>query len=155
MPAVIRLCMEVQVMVDIGTPKEVFDRVGDCVKAHVTEHALDFSGECSVNANVGGDPMKIALSIWWSYCYNGASALCCVRLLLCSLVPRCQACRADTSNLLSLTATSGRLFAARTKLLFVITDQLHKEGILYTLPPCTGGAAPAPGMASMPAPAAM
>ena len=41
-------------------------------------------------------------------------------------------------------ATSSRLFPARTKLLFAITQQLRKEGVLYTLPPCQDGSVPAP-----------
>jgi hypothetical protein len=61
-------------MVDIRTPKEVFNRVEEVVKAHVQANPLDFSGESSVNANFGGDPLKFSLTVWWSYCYNGARA---------------------------------------------------------------------------------
>ena len=47
---------------------------------------------------------------------------------------------------LGCAATSSRLFPARTKLLFAITQQLHKEGVLYTLPPCQDGSVPAPSL---------
>ncbi len=69
-----RSAHHVQVMVDIRTPKEVFNRVEEVVKAHVQANPLDFSGESSVNANFGGDPLKFSLTVWWSYCYNGARA---------------------------------------------------------------------------------
>ena len=37
----------------------------------------DFTGDYSVHANIGADPMKLSMVIWWSYLYNGAQpALC-------------------------------------------------------------------------------
>jgi hypothetical protein len=62
----------VQALIDIGTDPELFKRLHEVVKEHVTANPLDFTGECSVHANVGADPMKLAISVWWSYCYNGA-----------------------------------------------------------------------------------
>ena len=54
---------------------------------------------------------------------------------------------------MSSAATSGRLFGARTKLLYAITQQLAQEGILYTLPPCQDGSVAMMNMSSIPAPA--
>ena len=61
-----------QVQVDISTPPEVFDRLEATVTEHISANPLDFSGESSVNANFGTDPMKFLLVVWWNYCYNGA-----------------------------------------------------------------------------------
>ena len=66
--------VRLQVLVDISTLPEVFDRMEECVKEHINANPLDFPGEFSVNANFGGDPMKFALVIWWNYCYNGAQS---------------------------------------------------------------------------------
>ncbi|BDA50989.1 Mechanosensitive ion channel protein 4 [Coccomyxa sp. Obi] len=62
-----------KVLVDIGTPSEVFDRMGEAIGNHVSANPQDFTGEYSVHANVGADPMKLAMVFWWSYCYNPTS----------------------------------------------------------------------------------
>ena len=42
----------------------------EVVKEHVNGNPLDFTGESTVHANMGSDPMKLAMNIWWSYVYN-------------------------------------------------------------------------------------
>jgi len=59
-----------QVLLDIGTSKEVFDRMDEAIGNHLNANAQDFTGEYSVHATAGADPMKLAMVIWWSYIYN-------------------------------------------------------------------------------------
>ena len=62
--------MALQILIDIGSDMEVFVRMDEVVKEHVTANPLDFTGESTVHAGMGSDPMKLAMNIWWSYCYN-------------------------------------------------------------------------------------
>ena len=71
-PVLNQRLVSVQIQVDISTLPEVFERLEACVIEHISANPLDFSGECSVNANFGTDPMKFLLVVWWNYCYNGA-----------------------------------------------------------------------------------
>ncbi len=59
-----------QILIDIGSDMGIFARMRDAVREHVRANPLDFTGESSVHANMGSDPLKLALNIWWSYCYN-------------------------------------------------------------------------------------
>lgn len=69
----VEICLStcVQVLIDIGVDPELLPRMETVVREHLEANPLDFTGECSVHANVGADPMKLAVTIWWSYCYNG------------------------------------------------------------------------------------
>lgn len=64
------ILVRLQVLVDIGTASEVFNRMDEAIGNHVTANPQDFTGEHSVHANVGADPMKLAMVFSWSYCYN-------------------------------------------------------------------------------------
>ena len=64
------MCNGLQILIDIGSDMGVFARMRDVVREHVQANPLDFTAESSVHANTGSDPMKLALNIWWSYCYN-------------------------------------------------------------------------------------
>ena len=88
-------CNGLQILIDIGSDMGVFARMRDVVREHVRANPLDFTGESSVHANMGSDPMKLALNIWWSYCYNcerchtplaaGQQAAACISALLSRL----------------------------------------------------------------------
>ena len=51
-------------MVDISTPKEVFDKVDQAVTALFAAHPTEFSGQHLVVANFAGDPLKYTLCVW-------------------------------------------------------------------------------------------
>lgn len=55
-----------QVMVDISTPKEVFDHVDKEVVALFAAHPSDFTGNHLVVANFAGDPLKYTLCVWYA-----------------------------------------------------------------------------------------
>ena len=59
-----------QILIDIGSDMGIFGRMEEVVREHVNANPLDFTGESSVHANMGSDPLKLAMVIWWSYCYN-------------------------------------------------------------------------------------
>ena len=59
-----------QILIDIISDMGIFVRMEEVVKEHVNANPLDFTGESSVHANMGSDPLKLAMIIWWSYCYN-------------------------------------------------------------------------------------
>ena len=61
-----------QVLVDISTPAEVFDRVDAAVGAHTSLHLGEFTGKRLVCARDAGEPLKYALCIFYEYCHNGA-----------------------------------------------------------------------------------
>jgi hypothetical protein len=51
--------------------------LNEAIGKHVEANPQDFTGDYSVHANIGADPMKLSMVIWWSYLYNGAQpALC-------------------------------------------------------------------------------
>ncbi|KAK9902061.1 hypothetical protein WJX75_002988 [Coccomyxa subellipsoidea] len=62
-----------KVLIDIGTASEVFDRLNEAIGKHVEANPQDFTGDYSVHANIGADPMKLSMVIWWSYLYNATS----------------------------------------------------------------------------------
>ena len=51
-------------MVDISTPKEVFDQVDKAVTALFAAHPTEFTGNHLVVANFAGDPLKYTLCVW-------------------------------------------------------------------------------------------
>ena len=53
-----------QVMVDISTPKEVFEQVDAAVGGLFAAHPTEFSGQRLVVANFAGDPLKYTLCVW-------------------------------------------------------------------------------------------
>ncbi len=59
-----------QILIDISSDMGIFGRMEEVVREHVNANPLDFTGESSVHANMGSDPLKLAMVIWWSYCYN-------------------------------------------------------------------------------------
>ena len=61
-----------QVLVDISTPAETFDRVDVAVTAHFQGHPSEFTGNHLVCANNAGDPLKYMLCVWWEYAQSGA-----------------------------------------------------------------------------------
>ena len=61
-----------QVLVDISTPAETFERVDVAVTAHFAAHASEFTGKHLVCANNAGDPLKYMLCVWWEYAHPGA-----------------------------------------------------------------------------------
>ena len=63
--------LKVQVLVNISTPAEVFDRVDAAVGAHTSLHLGEFTGKRLVCARDAGDPLKYALCIFYEYCHNG------------------------------------------------------------------------------------
>ena len=63
----------VQVLVDISTPAEVFDRVDAAVGAHTSLHPGEFTGGRLVCARDAGEPLKYALCIFYEFCHNGVS----------------------------------------------------------------------------------
>lgn len=62
-----------QVLVDISTPAEVFDRVDAAVGAHTGLHPGEFTGGRLVCARDAGEPLKYALCIFYEFCHNGTS----------------------------------------------------------------------------------
>ena len=63
--------MASQILIDISADMGVFGRMDEAVREHVQSNPLDFTGDSTVHAGTGSDPMKLAVNIWWSYCYNG------------------------------------------------------------------------------------
>ncbi len=59
-----------QILIDISADMGIFARMDEVVREHVQASPLDFTGDSTVHANMGSDPMKLAMNIWWSYCYN-------------------------------------------------------------------------------------
>ena len=64
------MAVAVQILIDISADMGVFGRMSEVVREHVMASPLDFTGDSTVHANIGSDPMKLAMNIWWSYCYN-------------------------------------------------------------------------------------
>ena len=64
-----------QVLVDISTPAEVFEKVDSAVGAHTGQHSGEFTGKRLVCARDAGDPLKYALCIFYEYCHNGGCSL--------------------------------------------------------------------------------
>ena len=62
---------DMQVLVDISTPAEVFDRVDAAVGAHTSLHLGEFTGGRLVCARDAGEPLKYALCIFYEFCHNG------------------------------------------------------------------------------------
>ena len=60
-----------QVLVDISTPAEVFDRVDAAVGAHTSLHAGEFTGKRLVCARDAGEPLKYALCVFYEFPHNG------------------------------------------------------------------------------------
>ena len=79
----IKILHLLQVLVDISTPAEVFDRVDAAVGAHTSLHLGEFTGKRLVCARDAGDPLKYALCIFYEYCHNGMPPT--LRLLGCKL----------------------------------------------------------------------
>ena len=71
------MTLTVQVLLDMTTPKALFDQVEARVKAHVKANPLDFTGDCAISCdkNAGVEPLKIALVVCWSYSFNGAPCM--------------------------------------------------------------------------------
>ena len=61
-----------QVMVDITTPAETFERVDRAVAAHLEANATEFTGKHLVVANNAGDPLKYMLCVWWEHAQTGS-----------------------------------------------------------------------------------
>jgi hypothetical protein len=62
----------VQVLVDIATPREAFERVDAVVAAHLGANGSEFTGKHLVVANFASDPLKFMLCVWWEYAHTGA-----------------------------------------------------------------------------------
>ena len=60
---------------DFSASKGLVEALQTAVQAHIESKPHDFSAEFSVNVNVGGDPLKASISIWWCYAYNGEKYL--------------------------------------------------------------------------------
>ena len=60
-----------QVLVDISTPAEVFDKVDAAVGIHTSLHPGEFTGGRLVCARDAGEPLKYALCIFYEFCHNG------------------------------------------------------------------------------------
>jgi hypothetical protein len=63
--------LDVQVAVDIATPREVFDAVKHDIDHHFRANPTEYTGNSLVVANFAGDPLKITLCVWWEYTHPG------------------------------------------------------------------------------------
>lgn len=62
-----------QVLVDISTQAEVFERVDAAVTAHLAANSSEFTGKHLVVANFASDPLKFTLCVWYEYTHTGMS----------------------------------------------------------------------------------
>lgn len=65
------MCMHGQVLVDISTQTETFERVDAAVTVHLSANPGEFTGKHLVVANFATDPLKFTLCVWWEYSHTG------------------------------------------------------------------------------------
>ena len=70
------MCLHLQILVDISTPKSVFEALEKRVRQHLLDNPLDFTGDCAItmdkNPTIGNEPLKVVIMIYWCYKFNGA-----------------------------------------------------------------------------------
>ncbi|KAI3428453.1 hypothetical protein D9Q98_007280 [Chlorella vulgaris] len=64
---------------DLSTSLEIVEMLRASVEDHVKGNPTDFSGASSVNVRALGDPMKLAIGIYYEYSHNGVDAGRCSR----------------------------------------------------------------------------
>ena len=69
----------VQVLVDMSTPRQVFEALEAAVRKHLLDNPLDFTGDTAItmdkNPTAGNEPLKVVIMIYWCYKFNGEPAL--------------------------------------------------------------------------------
>ena len=74
----------VQILVDMSTPRQVFEALEAAVRKHLLDNPLDFTGDTAItmdkNATAGNEPLKVVIMIYWCYKFNGALVLPCVSM---------------------------------------------------------------------------
>ncbi|PRW44384.1 Mechanosensitive ion channel 10 [Chlorella sorokiniana] len=61
----------IKLSLDLSTPLEVVEMLRGAVDAHVKANSAEFTGSSSVHVRALGDPMKLAISVWYEFCHNG------------------------------------------------------------------------------------
>ena len=68
-----------QILVDMSTPRQVFEALEAAVRKHLIDNPLDFTGDTAItmdkNSTAGNEPLKVVIMIYWCYKFNGAPSI--------------------------------------------------------------------------------